>query len=99
GDVNGGRTPDFRINSGWHVRRDGGVARSSAFHWLPVPSRVQVEAVGTAPIIQDIRGCCIRIRAETASGKGSCRSRNVSSSREGSPKVVFTARQAGTIEI
>ena len=43
----------FRINSRWNLCGDGRTSGSSAFHWVPVSSGVQVEAARAASFVQD----------------------------------------------
>ncbi len=69
GNADRGRIADFRINARRHLRGDGGVARSSALHRVPVPSRVQVEAAGAASAVQDVRRRGVRARTEAAGGQ------------------------------
>ncbi len=87
-DADRGRAADLRIDAGRNLRRDRGVARSSALHRLPVPSRIQVEAAGAASAVQDIHRRGVRARAEAAGGEGGFGSGDVPPAGEGWKKIV-----------
>ncbi len=51
-----GGTANFGIDSRRNLRRNGRVAGSSAFYWVPVPSGIQIEAARAASVVQNICG-------------------------------------------
>ena len=50
------RAAHLRLDAGWNLRRDGRIAGPSAFHRMPVSSRVQIEAAGAASAVQSFIG-------------------------------------------
>src|SRR5208337_4418791 len=58
------RAADFRLDSGRHLRGDGGDSGASVFHWVPVSSGIQIEAAGAASAVQGVCGRFVRTRAE-----------------------------------
>ena len=52
----GGWAAHLGIDAGRNLCGDGGVAGPSAFHRLPVPSGVQVEAAGAASVVPHVCG-------------------------------------------